>query len=408
MNNLSDVQPKSAEKISLPRSYWVGQELDWQASTVPVKLHVELPYWLMVPDCIQHVEVNGHKFHVAIRDNYIELYFNAVGDSKSTCLYLGPPRRPRRDVEKAIKKSKVPIISRKCKTVLLIDSECNRDVLVASRGKGRRKNPANLYLRSFCEAHLDIVNRLVQQYRLSTYDYFAYELSPWDIPTWFVVSGTDFVRIVLQDYAAWDEKPMIVDNVSGGKKERYKLIDPSDLQAALAIQPSAGEFELLDALNFMERGDYSDAVRRITTAIEAQTEYALRQELLKKLPLPDVEQTLEDTKTNFPKRFELYQNSSGRKLNDALTKELDTTRKLRHSIVHSGKRIAFNERGQAQKSVDTGRWIFNWIENEPARSDLREKRIGMRSLGRLFPKYHAEITPTGVIVHKPPFAKDSS
>lgn len=344
---MSDVQPKSPEKTPIPDSYWVGQELDWQATTVPVELHVELPYWIMVPDCTQNVEVNGHTFLVDTRDDYVESYLNVIGDSKSTCLYAGPRQKLRPDVQNAIEKNKAATMSRKCKTVLLIHSECNKDVLAASVDKDQRKRSAYLYLQSFCEAHLDIVNRLVQQYRLSTYDYFAYELSPWDVPIWFLKSGTDSVRIVLQKYATWDEKPMIVDNVSGGKKERYKLIDPSDLQAALAIQPSAGEFELLDALNFMERGDYSDAVRRITTAFEAQTEYALRQELLKKLPLPDVEQALEDTKTNFPKRFELYQNSSGRKLNDALAKELDTTRKLRHSIVHSGKRIAFNERRSA-------------------------------------------------------------
>ena len=85
--------------------------------------------------------------------------------------------------------------------------------------------------------------------------------------------------------------------VSGETRERYKLIDPSELQTALALQPSAGEFELLDALNFMERGDYSGAVRRITTAIEAQTEFALRQELLKTHPLPDVEKKLKAQRT---------------------------------------------------------------------------------------------------------------
>jgi hypothetical protein len=397
---MSDLPAKSAEKTKIPGSYWVGQELDWQAATVAVELHVELPYWLMVPDCTQNVEVNGHTFLVDIRDDYVELYLNVIGDSKSTCLYAGPPQMVRPDVQKLIEQSKAPTMRRKCKTVLLIHSDCNKDVLVASAEKDRRKRSAYLHLQSFCEAHLDIVNRLIQQYRLSTYDYFAYELSPWDIPIWFVKSGTDSIRIVLQDYATWDEKPVIV---SGGTKERYKLIEPSELQTALTVQPSAGEFELLDALNFMERGDYSDAVRRITTAIEAQTEFALRQELLKNHSLQDVEKTLKDTRTNFPERLRLYQETSGRKLSDALVKELDTTRDLRHLIVHSGKRIGFNERGQAQRSVDTGRWIFNWLENQPARRDVRERRIGMRSLGRHLSFYYTEVTPAGVVVHKPDF-----
>lgn len=379
MNSLSDVRPKSVEKTSIP------------AATVPVELYVELPYWLMVPDCVQHVEVNGHEFLVDVRDNYVELYFNAVRDSKSTCLYVGPPQRLRPDVEKAIKKSKAPIMSRKCKTVLRIRSECDRNVILASRDKGQRKRSAQYYLQSFCEAHLDIVDRLIQQYRLATYDYFAHELSPWDVPIWFVASGTGFVRIVLQDYAEFDLRP-------------YTLIEPSELQSALSAQPSAGEFELLDALNFMERGDYSDAVRRICTAIEAQTEFALRQELLKKHPLPDVEERLKASENDFPGRLRQYQKLSRRKLPHHLDRELKTTRELRRSIVHRGKRIGRNERGQAQKAVDTGRWIFNRIENEPDREAKRERTtgrrsIGKRSLGRHFSLYHAEITPTGVVVH---------
>jgi len=362
----------------------VGQELDRHAITVPVELQVELPYWLMVPDCTQNVEVNGHTFLVDIRDDYVELYVNVIGDSKSTCLYAGPRQKLRPDVQKAIDKNKAPTMRRKCKTVLLIHSECDKNVVVASRQKDHRKRSTLLYLQSFCEAHLDIVNRLIQQYRLSTYDYFAYEVSPWDVPIWFVKSGTDAVRIILQDYAAWDEKPLMGSGPSGDTKERCKLIDPPELQAALTYKPSGGELELLDALNFMERGDYSDAVRRITTAIEAQLEFALRRELSEKCPSADIEKTLKASEMNFRDRLDQYQALSGRELSDALDKELTTTRTLRHSIVHRGKRITFAERGQAQKSVDTGRWIFNWLENQPARRDVREKRIGMRSLGRHF------------------------
>ena len=396
-----------AEKKALARSYWVGQELDWHATTVPVQLHVELPYWLMVPDCTQNVEVNGHTFLVDIRDDYVELYLNVIGDSKSTCFYTGPPQRLRPDVQNAIDKSKAPTMRRKCKTVLLIHSECSKDVVVASRQKDQRRRPALLYLQSFCEAHLEVVNRLIQQYRLATYDYFAYEVSPWDVPVWFLKLGTHSVRIILQDYATWDQKPRIVSGVSGGRKERYKLIDPSELQAALGLRPSAGELELLDALNFMERGDYSEAVRRIVTAIEAQTEFLLRKELLKRHALPDVEKKLKASEKDFPGRVRQYQKLSRRKLPDHLHKELTRTRMLRHSIVHNGKRITHGERGQAQRSVDTGRWIFNWLENQPARRDVREKRIGMRSLGRHFSLYNTEITPAGVTVHKPDFAISS-
>jgi vacuolar-type H+-ATPase subunit C/Vma6 len=54
----------------------------------------------------------------------------------------------------------------------------------------------------------------------------------------------------------------------------------------------------MDSLNFMERGDYSGAVRRITTAIEAQTEAALRQELLKRYSPAEVDTRLEQSKND--------------------------------------------------------------------------------------------------------------
>ena len=120
----------------------------------------------------------------------------------------------------------------------------------------------------------------------------------------------------------------------------------------------------------MERGDYSEAVRRIVTAIEAQTEFLLRKELLKRHALPDVEKKLKASEKDFPGRVRQYQKLSRRKLPDHLHKELTRTRMLRHSIVHNGKRITHGERGQAQRSVDTGRWIFNWLENQPARRDI--------------------------------------
>jgi hypothetical protein len=54
----------------------------------------------------------------------------------------------------------------------------------------------------------------------------------------------------------------------------------------------------------------------------------------------------------------------------------------------------------APQAIDTGRWIFNWFENDEERKKVREKRIGFRSLGRdmtygLFP---SRISPEGVVV----------
>src|SRR5207248_5458546 len=96
----------------------------------------------------------------------------------------------------------------------------------------------------------------------------------------------------------------------------------------------------------------------------------------------------------------MYENLSGREIPRWVFKTLKETRDLRHQIVHGGRRISPSERGVAQRAVDTGRWIFNWFENDLIRRDVREQHIGLRSLGRdlsagLFP---SRIAPEGVIV----------
>lgn len=393
---MSNNNTQSSGKVPLLKN--IGQELNWEAPSVPVDLYVELPFWIMVPDCLQDVKVHGHTFNVEIKDSYIEKYAGAVSDSRLNCVYIGPPEpdQPSPELENLIKEGHAPVMDRKCKTVLRIHSACNKDVLTAAQQEDKRSRSAHPYLESFCEAHLEVINHLVQHYRLSTYDYFAYEVSPWDVPIWLVGSKVGAVRVVLLKYAAWDLKPII--HPASGSWEHYQLIDENELRSAMSIEPSAGEYELLDALNFMERGDFSGAVRRITTAIEAQLESVLREELLKIHPMAEVEKKLKASENDFSGRLRQYQKLSGRKL--SLEKELETTRTLRHSIVHNAYRIPFSQREQAQRAVDTGRWIFDWLENQPTRIDVREKRIAKRSLGRHFSLFSAEITPTGVIVHK--------
>ncbi len=400
---MSKNNKQSSQKESIPQTYWIGQELDWESPSIPVDLRVELPFWIMVPDCAQDVNVNGHKFRVEIIDCYVEIYAYAVTDSRDTCVHFGPPWPLSSELKEALKKSHTRALIRKCKTVLRIHSACNKDVLVPAKQSSKRSRSVLHYLNSFCAAHIEVVNRLIQQYRLATYDYFAYEVSPWDVPIWFMGSGGDALKIVLQDYRAWDEKPVMYSNITDTKGEPYNLIDVAELQSAMGIEPSAGEYELLDALNFMERGDYSDAVRRIATAIEVQLESVLRQELLKIYTVAEVDKKLQASENDFPGRLRQYQKLSRRKLSAALGKELETNRNIRHSIVHNAYRIPFSHSEQTQRVIDTGRWIFNWLENRPTRMDIREKLIGKRSLGRHYSLFNAEITPVGVIVHKPKF-----
>jgi hypothetical protein len=152
----------------------------------------------------------------------------------------------------------------------------------------------------------------------------------------------------------------------------------------------------------MERGDYSGAVRRVTTAIEVLVEEVVRREIEAKHGEQAADRFLQDTKTRFDRRIQRYEDLSGRTLLDGLRKELKATRTLRHRIVHSGYRIGPHERGRAQRSVDTGRWIFDWFENDPGRRKLRESKMAYRGLGRdLYAGiFSPEITADGVVLSR--------
>jgi hypothetical protein len=276
-------------------------------------------------------------------------------------------------------------------------------------------NGVRLYLSELCKAHIPVVNELVRGYRLATYDYFPYEVSPWDVPYWQIEHNGGSVSSCLVPYRDWDFKPRIFTDRDLVKRMMlgqqidpasipYKLIDESNLQDAMSLVSGPGELELLDALNFMERGGYSDAVRRITTALEVIVESEAGKVVEKAEGEKKAASFLKATESNFRRRVDKYEQFSGRTLSAVLKSRMYATRQLRHRIVHAGHRIGPSDLGQAQRAVDTGRWIYNWFENDKARREVREKKIAFRSLGRdimtgIFP---AVIIPDGVVLSKSP------
>ena len=151
----------------------------------------------------------------------------------------------------------------------------------------------------------------------------------------------------------------------------------------------------------MERGDYAGAVRRVTTAIEAALEGVLRSELVTRYGEPEASTRLKRSRSNFPERLRQYEKLSGRSFPDALKGDLETTRNMRHEIVHQARRIDFADKGKAHRAVNTGRWIFNWLENDEARKRLRETKLALRSIGRHISIFNARIEQDGVVVDKP-------
>ena len=371
--------PASTEKqeFKFPDSYILGQELDWDAPWIDASLWTELPFWLMTANTTVSVEVEGHVFELAVHENYFELHAGEVTDSKFSVAYQGPLKTLEglsERVQEAIKNNpNVPFMWRKCKTVLKIKSRCNQSVWNSAITGGRptiprEANVIKFYLASLCRAHIPVINKLIQGYRLATYDYFPHEVTSWDVPRWIVEHDGQSVSAQLVRYREWDYKPHgfeesfkdLAEKIQKGEKLPpptlpYELIHHADLQAALSIAASPGELDLMDALNFMERGDYSGTVRRVTTALEVIVESVVGKVIEEKEGAASAAKFLEDTETNFRRRLSKYEQLSGRKLNPALQRELFTTRKLRHRIVHGGYRIGFNEIGTAQKAIDTGR-----------------------------------------------------
>lgn len=389
--------------------FGVGDALDWDAPWKSVQLWTELPFWLMVRNCTIAIVESGHTFTVDVVSTFHEFHVNETLDSKRRCVYVGPvPPRMNRQLAAELEETQASVMSRKCKTIIRIHSRCNEDALhAAEESDPRRRRDARSYLLSLCAAHLPVVNHVIQSYRLATYDYFPYQVSPWDVPTWLVHTDNGFVRSSLQPYREWDYKPHI--GPIGGDSTEYELIDDTTFAAAMNSDAATpGEFELLDALTLMERGDYSGAVRRIATSLEVVVEDRLRSELSKTYADAEVTEKLQKSRNDFPGRVRQYEKLSGRQLSDTLRAEIETTRTLRHDIVHRGVRIDFTDKGRAQRSVDTGRWAFNWFENVPERMKLRETRLATRSIGRhaLSAIFDAQLTEQGVDVVKPDLLDD--
>jgi hypothetical protein len=399
---MAEVEGRTVPPIArrLPASFSVGESIDWDSPLVEVSLNVELPFWLMIAPGPVTVEALGAPFTVEILEDRMEVFEGELTDSRRSYVFQGAWS------EEIIGMAGLGErwMARRAKTVLGITAHAHENAF-ADAGEGDIARAA--YRASLCEAHIPVINELIRRYRLATYDYFAYEVSPWDVPIWYLDCDSEGFRCVLLTYKDWDTKPLIAD---GEEASPFEFASAADLAANPSSTASPGEFDLLDARNLMERGDYSGSVRRTVTAIEAILEAALLTALEQKYGAPEATERLEKSRGDFPGRVRQWLKLAKPSVGQDRFDRFEETRDLRHQIVHEGRRLGESDRGKAQRMVDTGRWLYNEIEQQPERKQLREFAKGavLRSLGRseMTLKFPASVVDRKIVLR--PFAPRTS
>jgi hypothetical protein len=208
---------------------------------------------------------------------------------------------------------------------------------------------------------------------------------------------------LLMPYKGWDFRPVIVGDgkTPGGDPSltQFEWTSSADIESVSSSDASPGEFDLLDARSLMEHGDFSGAVRRTVTAIEVLVAEKLLLELQKKYPPGVAEEMIKKTENDFPGRFRQWAKLSKAPISEPMVASFSDTREIRHRIVHRGLRLTSNDRGRAQRAVDTGRWLYNLIEDRPDRVKVRETGV-LKSVGRvtIAVRFASEVGANGITI----------
>jgi hypothetical protein len=393
----------------VPGRFTFGDGIDWASELVETYLYVELPFWLMTP--AGHVDIawSGATFRVEISPPWMEVFVGQFMDSRASCIYQGPQQaggyQPSEEVRAALAERPASVMERHCKSVLRLKTRAHTDAFrpLGDTDPPRAHREHDTYLASLCEAHLPVVNELIRRYRLVTYDYFASEVSPWDVPIWYVRHGDHGEVAVIHPYRQFDVKPVISEDAGQPGDpptvREFEWCSRGELEAMSTADATPGEFDLLDARSLMERGDFTGALRRSVSAIEAIAEWALRNELRKRFDPAEAEERLRKTDLDVPGRLRQWRKLSKAPVSDTELAEFETTRDIRHDIVHRARRLTIEDRGRAERAIDTTRWLYNKIEERPERARLRDHGV-LKSAGRysMAPHFPAVLDAQGLTI----------
>lgn len=354
----------------------------WKTNDIDAELIVELPFWLLVAE--GHIQASHSRtmLDVTVIQSGVAVYKGPFYlDSQKNIWWLGKQS----DIPEGGMDFGTPCpIFRSLRTTLSLPVRIKEGVIDAIGGVRSLSADDHVGLRKyhFCQeyakflaiAHLPIVNNLISKYRSSTHDPFAFELSEFDLRSWFLRRDNTIVHFNVMPYWDFDDPPGYVDN---GESTPLDSPDVSSVSAVSFTRLSAGLQEILDATSYMQRGRYNEVIRYCVTAIEVLVEEQLRELYLKNgMSHTQVQQKLLKSRNNFSLRIDDYESLSGRRLPGPcidvlphrngirLKDELNTVREVRHEIVHTGRRVGPLEKGLAQRCKDTMYWLYQTIAQD--------------------------------------------
>jgi hypothetical protein len=161
----------------------------------------------------------------------------------------------------------------------------------------------------------------------------------------------------------------------------------------------------------MFRGRFSEAIRYSVTAIEVRVEAERRRlHSADGLSAEQIEAELERTKNSFDSRLDQYEQLSGRRIPGPvpspihyingirLRAALASSRKLRHAIVHHGKRVSILDRGLTLKTVETATWLYQDITGDARFNVTSNETYATYNAFRGQRTYGFDYLPTRVVV----------
>jgi hypothetical protein len=424
-----------------PPGWFAGASLCLEGGAIDVQLRVQLPFWLLMPDCELTAKFRESSLKVSVSGKTVEIragWLPAAG-----CFHFAPRARepweaaaepvpgvsgdaPGARPAPKVNRIVVPdgggdIVFRSTRTVLTIRTKAIEDCVRAITDGGSRTLDASMYFQSLAHAHIPFVNSVINAYRRATGDPFAVEVTEWDVPTWFLSVGGRAFAIPLVPYAAMDRFPT-VERANATAAEPVHLSTEAEVQSALGSGEFPGEIDLLDAWALYFRGRFADAVRSLMTAIEVALEFKLREALSSKgLPEQEVERRLSKTFNDFDARLTDYSRTMRRRvpgpivsalpwLNGVrLKRELMGARRLRHKVVHEGLQLDPSMYAHLQRPMETMTWLFNWLVRPsagPFSSRIREypMLVTMRGDAALFAdgRFAHVYAADGVVPRRPP------